>query len=523
MYKLNYREWVRDRSRVYFMLILFCGILLRIYQFGSLPVGLNQDEAFAGYEAFSLANYGVDSAGYHNPVYFVSWGSGMNVLESYLALPFVWLFGLSVYTIRLPQLICGILSLPVIYLLLLEITKQKRTALIGMGILAVSPWHIMLSRWGLESNLAPAFLLFGLFFFVKGIRKNYFFIVSAVMYGLALYAYAITWVVVPLMVAGSCLYLLFLKVKFSWKYAILFLSILFILALPLILFLLVNNNVIPEIKTSFISIPKMLVMRDQEIKFSNIFNAESYYNLLNLMIKQNDGLAHNSTEFGLFYRFSVPFIFAGMGILILNFVRNIRQKQYSGETLLLIALVSALVASLTLGGININRVNALHINLAICITFGLSGMFGCFKRFKTLVRIFAGFYIVSTVFFGSYYFSRYNGDIQDDFRKGAGEAVAFVKEQGFEKINVDYSMYYPQLLFYDQTPTDEFLETVKYSNYPAAFLSAKSFTKYTFGINIYGDYDAFIIANRDSEKYKFNQTNGYTIVEFDEFAVVYRK
>ena len=84
-------------------------------------------------------------------------------------------------------------------------------------------------------------------------------------------------------------------------------------------------------------------------------------------------------------------------------------------------------------------------------------------------------------------------------------------------------MYYPQLLFYDQTNTLEFLETVEYRNYPAAFLSAKSFTKYTFGIDAKGDYDAYIIANRDSQKFQFSEANGYTIVEFEEFAVAYRK
>lgn len=101
--------------------------------------------------------------------------------------------------------------------------------------------------------------------------------------------------------------------------------------------------------------------------------------------------------------------------------------------------------------------------------------------------------------------------------------MAFVNEQGFEKVNVDETMYYPQLLFYDQTPTPEFLETVQYKNYPAAFLSAKSFTKYTFGINTSGDYDAYIIANNDSWKGRFSEANGFAIVEFDEFAVAYRK
>lgn len=52
--------------------IILIGCIVRITEFGSLPAGLNQDEAFAGYEAYSLLNYGTDSWGYTNPCYFVS-------------------------------------------------------------------------------------------------------------------------------------------------------------------------------------------------------------------------------------------------------------------------------------------------------------------------------------------------------------------------------------------------------------------------------------------------------------------
>lgn len=41
---------------------------------------------------------------------------------------------------------------------------DKSTGLWAMLLLSVCPWHIMMSRWGLESNLAPGFLLFGLTF-----------------------------------------------------------------------------------------------------------------------------------------------------------------------------------------------------------------------------------------------------------------------------------------------------------------------------------------------------------------------
>lgn len=83
--------------------IIAAGCAVRLFALGSIPCGLNQDEAFAGYNAWALLHYGVDSSGYHNPVYFTAWGSGMNALESYLMIPFVALFGTGTAVLRLPQ------------------------------------------------------------------------------------------------------------------------------------------------------------------------------------------------------------------------------------------------------------------------------------------------------------------------------------------------------------------------------------------------------------------------------------
>ena len=154
--------------RALFWLILAIGIFARVFRFGLVPDGINQDEAFAGYEAWALLNYGIDTAGYHNPVYLTAWGSGMNALESYLMMPFIALFGLKVWVIRLPQLIVSCMSLWVAYLLVRR-TVNERAGLTAMFMLVICPWHIIMSRWGLESNLAPGFLLFGLYFFVRAL------------------------------------------------------------------------------------------------------------------------------------------------------------------------------------------------------------------------------------------------------------------------------------------------------------------------------------------------------------------
>ena len=83
------------------------------------------------------------------PVFLVAWGSGQNALLSYLMMPFIAIFGLTTFSIRLPMAIIGGISLGIFYCLLKRMTNKK-VAIIGLIFLAICPWHIMKSRWGLE-------------------------------------------------------------------------------------------------------------------------------------------------------------------------------------------------------------------------------------------------------------------------------------------------------------------------------------------------------------------------------------
>jgi hypothetical protein len=57
----------------------FCrGIAVRLFEFGSIPPGLNQDEASTGYDAFALPHDGIDRNGFHNPVPSDQQGFGSN-------------------------------------------------------------------------------------------------------------------------------------------------------------------------------------------------------------------------------------------------------------------------------------------------------------------------------------------------------------------------------------------------------------------------------------------------------------
>ena len=70
------------------MLIVLVAVLIRTWQFGTIPGGMNQDGAMAAVDAKALAEYGTDRFGMRYPVHLTAWGYGqMSALMSYLMAP----------------------------------------------------------------------------------------------------------------------------------------------------------------------------------------------------------------------------------------------------------------------------------------------------------------------------------------------------------------------------------------------------------------------------------------------------
>src|SRR5471032_2162255 len=101
--------------RTAFWATLIVGAVLRFAALGTVPGGLNSDEASSGVEALSILRTGADLWGNHLPVWFPAWGSGMNALYTYITVPVIWLFGLDSVTLRAVGAVFGVLTLPVTY------------------------------------------------------------------------------------------------------------------------------------------------------------------------------------------------------------------------------------------------------------------------------------------------------------------------------------------------------------------------------------------------------------------------
>lgn len=500
-----------------FWVFLAVGVFARCFMFTSVPADVNQDEAFAGYNAYTLLTTARDSFGYRMPVYLTAWGSGMNALESYLMVPFVAIFGLKVWVIRLPMLLAGILSLVAIYKLV-KMFSGARLALATLFVLAIAPWHIMLSRWGLESNLAPSFVLFGLYFFAKGVEKPKFLMLSALFYGLSLYAYATIWAVVPFIILFQVLYLLWIRKLRNCRYTWISLGILVVLALPLLLFMLVNQGKMDAIALPFISIPKLLYFRDSEISLEKI--PENIGNLFSILTLQSDGLPWNFTEkFGIFYPISIPFFFAGLLWSIESAWKGIRERVANLDVLMLIWLAAGFAIGILIN-VNINRVNLLFIPMLVMIAKGLFLVFNYLQPAALAIP-----FVAYACYFGAFeqhYFTDYKNQISWHFCKGIDAAMNYVETEWKDaaKVKVTRHVSWPRALFFAKPKLKEFLMTVKYTNYPAAFLDARKFTRYEFYFdekNLDGT-SVYLLNNNSAARYALENA-GYEIHEFDNYLV----
>lgn len=206
-----------------------------------------------GYEAYSILNYGIDRNGNVLPVFLVSWGSGQNALYTYILIPFIKLLGLSSFSVRLPTALIGCVSLFIFYKML-KIMFNKKTALIGVLFLSICPWNIMKSRWGLESNIFPDIILLATFVLIYAIKsdKKKLIYLAFVIAGISAYAYSTSYFFLPFFVIPVLIYLI-AKKEINIKQAIISLGIVFVISLPIIIYVIINTFDLSQINLPFMT------------------------------------------------------------------------------------------------------------------------------------------------------------------------------------------------------------------------------------------------------------------------------
>ncbi|MBD3250094.1 MAG: phospholipid carrier-dependent glycosyltransferase [Candidatus Pacebacteria bacterium] len=178
------RVLVKRNNLFLLALVLVLALVLRFYQLGSNPSGALVDEAHFGYLAHSLNQTGRDEHGQTFPLIFKGFGDDKLPLQVYLMMPVVKLFGLNNFSLRFWSAISGVGVVLAVYLISHQLTKNNSVALMTSLAAALTPWSLVLSRFGYESHLALLLFSFGLWALLRAVNlksKMWWFVAVGLM------------------------------------------------------------------------------------------------------------------------------------------------------------------------------------------------------------------------------------------------------------------------------------------------------------------------------------------------------
>ena len=427
-------------DRLYKALLLFfalTAIMVRVWEFGNVPGGFNQDGAMAAVDAKALADYGTDHYGMSLPVHLTAWGYGqMSALLSYLMVPFIKLMGLNAVSARLPQLIISLLGLAVLYLFSRD-AFGKKAALVVFALGSIAPWHILQSRWALDCNLYPHFFLFGIYFLNRSLearRSKLLLCISMVMFGLCMYCYGVSIYTMPLFLLMACIYLL-VKKELSIGEALLALAVWLAVAWPFILVMAINYFGWDTVEIGPFTLPYFSgsVRSNDILFFSENFFSQLWENIKSLqrtVFAQGDDLPWNNIRgFGSIYLFSLPFAVLGFVWTLLHL------KEKPGAALLLFFFLTGLWCGLCTNGVNINRINIIFYPQIIFTALGIYTVLCRINAFPAHLGV-AAAYLLAFALLCNTYFGSYARSMDYYFFKDFGSAVTALKDSDAERLYI---------------------------------------------------------------------------------------
>ena len=192
-----------------FVTILLFGSFLYLFKIGEIPNGLGYDEVASGYNAYSLLLTGKDEYGKSFPFAFRFSNTYSPPLYTYLTVPMIALFDLSITSTRMVSVISGVFSIIIVFLVLkkMSITQNKTVPYLGMLLYTISPWTIMYSRSGYEAMLSFFIYAVGILFVWEGFKKPLFLTFGIIVLSISTYASHTNRFLVPLLLLG--LFILF--------------------------------------------------------------------------------------------------------------------------------------------------------------------------------------------------------------------------------------------------------------------------------------------------------------------------
>jgi 4-amino-4-deoxy-L-arabinose transferase-like glycosyltransferase len=406
---------------------LFVGIFFRFYKLGITPRGFYLDEAAMGYNAYSILQTGKDEYGKVLPLIFRSFGDFKTPIYTYLIVPLIPVFGLSVFATRLPSAIFGVLTLFILFLLVKTLSPQKYAwplSVMSALFLAISPWHIIFSRTAYETNVALFFLLLGAYLFIKALNKKWLFLLSSFAFAISFLAYHAERLVAPVILLALIIHyhqILFTNIKTKiWPIALSIIAGLLIV-IPTVLLMrtpgflsrtttlnifsythrMPPGYVAPSnLFQKIINTPQLLSAKE----FSSLYI--SYFSPRYLFSIGDAGPRSSYPDLGTFFVWQLPLYLVGLYFLIKD--KKLSHLRYF---ILVLLLVSPLPAALTSDPYTTIRSLPMVIPLVIIFSLGLVKIleftWPVFNKLKYVIIGILVVYSVTRMYLSIFYFNDY--------------------------------------------------------------------------------------------------------------------
>ena len=364
--------WQLKVSRLTLLILVMLAVigLFRLYNLNTVPSEPNSDHAEKILDVYDVSQ-GLTHI-------FFPRNTGREAIQMYLTLVVSWIFGtgLSFMSLKIGTVICGLATLPYMYLLGKEV-GGKRIGLLAVFFAGIAYWPNVISRFGLRFPLYPVFAAPTLYYLLRGLRtrcRNDF-ILSGLFLGFGLYGYTPIRIVPFIVVIAVGVYLLHSQSRGGRKQALIWLCILALISLvvflPLGRYALENPESFSTRAFSRLSSSESpLPGPAWQIFLSNTWNALRMFNW-------NDG---ETAAHSVVFRPALDVVSGALFLLgvVLVLIRYFRQRNWSDLFLLLSIPLLELPSILSLAFPNENpilsRTAAAFVPTFLVVAMALDGL-----------------------------------------------------------------------------------------------------------------------------------------------------